>query len=284
MAPCSSSADFDEDEYGSTSTTPFGRSATSAFGFSFGGSGQDSPILVTPVADRHERFFTSHSRMDSVTSDDSMHSVTTRMSKPFHSSSSSIATSASAFSKKPSFASIRNAFKSGKSNNHNYSETPPLPPIEQYGDPMLKHPFNRSTSSLNQTSKNAISAASPPFRPPTPSSRAQRIKQHGKSQHSQTGSFFYTSDGGSDYGHGYPSSPPPVPRMPNAFGHNIRSETPPTDYEEDKIVVDPKTPSDYALHAVFMRFAQIADSKIENFLQQNFVRPFLRNISFSPAH
>ncbi|KAG6879009.1 hypothetical protein C0992_005899 [Termitomyces sp. T32_za158] len=261
-------ADFDEDDYGSTSTTPFGRSTTSAFGFSFGGSGQDSPVLVTPVADRHERFFTSHSRMDSVTSDDSMHSVTTRMSKPFHSSSSSIATSASAFSKKPSFASIRNAFKSGK-NNH--IETPPLPSIEQYGDSVLKNPFNRSTSSLNYTSKNIISAASSPFRPSTPSSKAQRPKQHGKSQHSQTGSIFYTSDGGSDYGHGYSSSPPPVPRMPNAFGQNGRSETPPTDYEEDKIVVDPKTPSDYALHAVFMRFARIADSKIEKFLRQQFV-------------
>ncbi|KAG6873883.1 hypothetical protein C0995_009662 [Termitomyces sp. Mi166 len=259
--------DFDDDDYGTTTTTattPFGRSAGSAFGFGFGGSGQDSPTLVTPVAERHERsFFPSHSRMDSVTSEDSTYSAATRHTgKQFHSSSSSIATSATAFSKKPSFASIRNAFKSGMSNIINH-ETPPLPSIE-HGYPVLKNPFNRSTSSLNQTTKNA---ASPPFRPPTPSSRAQRLRQHGKSQHSQTGSIFHTSDGGSDHGYGHPSSPPPVPRVPNAYA---RSDTPPIDYEEDKVVMDPKTPSDYALHAVFMRFATIADSKIETFLQQPF--------------
>ncbi|KAH0581896.1 hypothetical protein H2248_011576 [Termitomyces sp. 'cryptogamus'] len=262
--------DFDDDDYGSTSTTPFGRSATSAFSFGFGNSGQDSPTLVAPLADRHERsFFPSHSRMDSVTSEDSSQSVTMRTSKPFHSSTSSIATSGSAFSKKPSFASIRNAFKSGKSNNNN-NETPPMPSLE-HSYPVLKNPFNRSTSSLNQTSKNAINTASPPFRAATPSSRTQRSKQHGKSQHSQTGSIFYASDGGSDYGHGvYSSSPPPVPRVPNAFGQNARSETPPTDYEEEKIVMDPKTPSDYALHAVFIQFATIADGKIEKFLRRSF--------------
>ncbi|KAG6909916.1 hypothetical protein DXG01_014436 [Tephrocybe rancida] len=267
--------DFDDDDFGQvpSTTTPFGRSATSAFGFGggFGGSGQDSPTIATPLADRGERsFFPSHSRVDSVASEDSAHSGTTRYtSKPFHSSQSSIATSASAFSKKPSFASIRNAFKSGKNNN----DAPPLPSLDHYPYPVLKNPFNRSTSSLNQspnTSRSVISTASPPFRPPTPSSRAQRSKQHGKSQHSQTGSIFHASDGGSDYGHGYSSSPPPVPRMPNAFGQNLRSETPPTDYDEDKIVVDPKTPSDYALHAVFMSFATIADSKITIFLRQPF--------------
>ncbi|KAG6820914.1 hypothetical protein H0H93_009688 [Arthromyces matolae] len=263
--------DFADDDYGSSSTTTaFGRSGTSAFGFGnpFGGSGQDSPTVATPVVERNERsFFPSHSRMDSGASEDSAHSGTTRYtSKPFHSSSSSIATSASAFSKKPSFASIRNAFKSGKSSN----DTPPVPSIE-YAYPALKNPFNRSTSSLSQTPntpRTAINTASPSFRPPTPSTRGQRSKQHAKSQHSQTGSIFYTSDGGSDLGHGFSSSsPPPVPRVPNGFGQNSRSDTPPTDYEEEKIVVDPKTPSDYALHAVFMRFATIADSKIEAFLR-----------------
>ncbi|KAG5645502.1 hypothetical protein DXG03_005912 [Asterophora parasitica] len=274
--------DFDDDEF-SSAPTPFGRSATSAFGFGSGGgggfssSGLDSPTLATPLADRGERsFFPSHSRMDSVASEDSAHSGTTRYtSKPFHSSSSSIATSGgvSAFSKKPSFASIRNAFKSGKNN-----DPPPVPSLDHHPYPVLKNPFNRSTSSLNQSpnaSRSALNIASPPFpRPPTPGSNARSTrgsKHHtsGRSHHSQTGSIFHASDGGSDYGHGYSSSPPPVPRVPNAFGQLNRSDTPPiSDFEEDKIVMDPKTPSDYALHAIFMRFATSAESKIEKFLQQ----------------
>ena len=72
------------------------------------------------------------------------------------------------------------------------------------------------------------------------------------------------SDAGSDYGHGY-FSPPPVPRVPGAF----RSETPPqSDFEDDKVVMDPKTPSDYALHAIFIRFASQAEGKIDSYLRQ----------------
>jgi hypothetical protein len=35
--------------------------------------------------------------------------------------------------------------------------------------------------------------------------------------------------------------------------------------------MDPKTPSDYALHAVFMRFASSAEIKIDTFLRQSLV-------------
>ncbi|KAF8067774.1 cell morphogenesis N-terminal-domain-containing protein [Lyophyllum atratum] len=266
--------DFDDEEF-SSAPTPFGRSATSAFGFGggFSSSGLDSPTLTTPVADRGERsFFPSHSRVDSVASEDSANSATTRYtSKPFHSSQSSIATSGGgAFSKKTSFASIRNAFKSAKN-----SDPPPVPSLDHQSYPVLKNPFNRSTSSLTQSPNNSrgvLNVGSPPFRPPTPGSnvRATPKSRHtpGKSHHSQTGSIFHASDGGSDYGHGYSSSPPPVPRVPNAFGQMSRSDTPPiSDFEEDKVVMDPKTPSDYALHAVFMRFATTAESKIETFLR-----------------
>ncbi|KAG5637178.1 hypothetical protein H0H81_005477 [Sphagnurus paluster] len=267
--------DFDDDEF-SSAPTPFGRSATTPFGFGggFGSAGQDSPV-VTPIADRGERsFFPSHSRVDSVASEDSTHSGTTRyISKSFHSSQTSITavSTGSAFTKKPSFASIRNAFKSGKNN-----DPPPLPPLDQHAYPVLKNPFNRSTSSLNQsqnTPRGPSNATSPPFqRPPTPgsSARTNRGKQHtpGKSNHSQTGSIFHYSDGSSDHGH-YSSSPPPVPRVPMPFGQMSRSDTPPVlDFDDEKVVVDPKTPSDYALHAVFMRFATSAENKIETFLQQ----------------
>ncbi|RDB30372.1 Cell morphogenesis protein PAG1 [Hypsizygus marmoreus] len=273
--------DFGDDDYNSA-PTPFGRSAGGAFGFGggFSSSGLDSPILTTPIADRGERsYFSSHSRVDSVASEDSISSATTRYtSKPFaHSSQSSIATTSTAFSKKPSFASIRNAFKSGK-----HVEPPPVPSLDHHVYPVLKNPFNRSTSSLNHSSPvlsrsqmGTTNTPSSPFpRPPTPGSIARnttKSRHHtpAKSHQSQTGSIFHTSDGGSDYGHGYSSSPPPVPRMPNAFGPVHRSDTPPiSDFEDDKIVIDPKTPSDYALHAVFMRFAASAESKIEMLLRQ----------------
>lgn len=272
--------DFDDEEF-SSAPTPFGRSAGGAFGFGgFGSSGLDSPTLTTPLADRGERsFFPSHSRVDSVASEDSVNSGTTRYtSKPFaHSSQSSIATTSTAFSKKPSFASIRNAFK--KSN-----DPPPVPSLDHHPYPVLKNPFNRSTSSLSHVSPvttrspHTTNIASPPFpRSQTPSSAARpttKSKHHApaKSHHSQTGSIFHASDGGSDYGNPYSSSPPPVPRVPNAFGHAHRSETPPTsDFEDDKIVMNPKTPSDYALHAVFMRFATSCENKIEKFLRQGLV-------------
>lgn len=45
-----------------------------------------------------------------------------------------------------------------------------------------------------------------------------------------------------------------------------------SDFDDDKIVVDPKTPSDYALHAVFIRFASSAESKIDAFLKHPLVR------------
>ena len=41
--------------------------------------------------------------------------------------------------------------------------------------------------------------------------------------------------------------------------------------EEDKVEVDPRTPAEYALHAVFMRFATAAEHKIGKFLKQPLV-------------
>ncbi|KAF8156931.1 cell morphogenesis N-terminal-domain-containing protein [Crassisporium funariophilum] len=289
--------DFDDDDLRST-PTPFGRSAFGFGGGGFGGStpGLDSPSsTTTPLSgfQNAERSYFSHTRGDSSTSIDSAGSATTRYaskpSTPFsHSAQPSVATGSSAFSKKPSFASIRNAFKSGKSNN----DAPPVPQLDYSPSPypILKNPFNRSTSSLNQnhagpsnsrgistTPTSAVSTSYP--RPPTPGStdskfgRALSMKPRGhgytKSQHSQSGSIFHASDGGSDYGHHHIPSPPPVPRVPTAFGNMYRDDTPPLqDFEEDKVVMDPKTPADYALHAIFIRFATSAEEKIDFFLRQ----------------
>ncbi|KAF8886530.1 cell morphogenesis N-terminal-domain-containing protein [Infundibulicybe gibba] len=274
--------DLDDAELGPAST-PFGRAGAHAFGFGAmgggSGSGQDSPTIMTPNADRGERnYFPSHSRVDSAASEDSVQSVTTRYNTTKstthfgHSSSSSIATGSTAFTKKPSFASIRNAFKKT-------IDPPPVPHLDHQPYPILKNPFNRSTSSLNHISPVTARGPGSPFpRPPTPGSNEKhgrgtpsKSKSHGKSHHSQSGSIFQASEIASEYGFGhvYSSSPPPVPRVPNAFGLVQRSETPPgMDLDDDKVVMDPKTPSDYALHAVFIQFATSAEGKIETFLHQ----------------
>ncbi|KAI0754921.1 cell morphogenesis N-terminal-domain-containing protein [Daedaleopsis nitida] len=259
----------DDDEYRSTPLFGGRGQQTSLWGSS--NSGLDSPTILTPQAG-NERVGGSyfHSRGDSITSQDSGQSIqlTTRKVKaPFtHSNQSSVATtSSSPFTKKSSFASLRNAFKSNK-----FSDAPPLPPLDHQEYPALKNPFNRSTSSLVQhppapQRAQTMNASPPQFRPSTPGgdgrSRTPRLKEHqyGRSQHSHSGSIFHASDNGSDVGFSYPysSSPPPVPPMPNAVSSDI----------EEKITLDPRTPSDYALHAIFIRFAASAESHIDEFLR-----------------
>jgi len=275
--------DLTDDDFNLT-PNPFPRAAGGAFGFGSFGHGQDSPISSTPTAFLPERgdrpYF--HSRGDSATSDDSIQSSrpTRKASVPFiHSSQSSIATtSTSPFSKKPSFASLRNAFKSGGK----AIDPPPLPPLDY-----ASSPFNRSNSSLGHTShslRRGPENPSPPYpRPPTPgssegkvSNRLTRSKGHvpGRSGHSFSSSVFHSSDPGSDHGHGFnfPSSPPPVPPMPNVFSGFPQSESPTLlEPEEDKVEVDPRTPAEYALHAVFIRFASAAEHKIATFLKQPLV-------------
>ncbi|KAJ7741597.1 cell morphogenesis N-terminal-domain-containing protein [Mycena maculata] len=295
--------DFDEEEFNSTPVS-FGRTGGHGLFGGFGGgsnSGQDSPTgAVTPTPGFSERgYLPSHSRGDSVASEDSGHSISTRYtnksSTPFaHSAQSSIA-APSGFGRKTSFASIRAAFKSGGKSN----DAPPVPHIDHQAYPVLKNPFNRSTTSLNHTNltrgpsaaPSSVTTSPPYHRPPTPGSSDGRrppppkSKGHGnaKSHHSQTGSIFHNSDGGSDYGqpHAFSPSPPPVPRVPNAFGPVHRSETP--EFEEDKVVMDPKTPSDYALHAVFIRFATTCETKIDAFLKESFDHEPLLADSMGPG-
>ena len=54
--------------------------------------------------------------------------------------------------------------------------------------------------------------------------------------------------------------------MPNAFGGHADDGSSYSDVE-DKIVLDPRTPSDYALHAIFIRFAASAETHIDEFLR-----------------
>jgi len=64
-----------------------------------------------------------------------------------------------------------------------------------------------------------------------------------------------------------------VPRIPSAYGNLYRDDT-----EDDKVVTDPKTSSDFALRAVFIRFATSAEEKVNAFLRQTFDQePLLDN-------
>ncbi|KAF9235809.1 cell morphogenesis N-terminal-domain-containing protein [Melanogaster broomeanus] len=261
--------EFDDDDFQFT-PTPFGRSA--AFGFG-SASGLESPSTVltpTTAIPTDRAFFGAHARGDSLTSDDSFLDHVPR--RPFaHASQSSIATTAttvttvsstgttstntaaSPFSKKASFASIRNAFKSSSKNN---ADVPPLPSLDlSQAYPILKNPFNRSTSSLahsiNATSQQN-SATTPPYHHP-------RSQTPGESRPSRSASR----------ARGHSNSPPPVPRVPDTL-FTPRSESPIVSEEDfDPNAVSSKSPADYALHAVFIRFATLAEAKIDAFVRES---------------
>ena len=210
-----------------------------------------------------------------------------KVKSPFaHSTQASLATQSnsggSSFAKKTSFASLRNAFSKKSAD-----PAPPMPVLDHQAYPALKNPFNRSTSSLGHLPsiphRHQPSHASPPqFRPSTPASTDSRTRgassksrehAYARSQHSQTGSIFHSSDAGSDGGFGFaPSTPPPLPRKPNAFGGFSAHDESHSIFDiEDKINMDPRTPSDYALHAIFIRFAASGEQHIAEFLRQPLV-------------
>lgn len=293
----------------------FGTPSGHSFGGSFGAAFDESPT-TTPITilDKGERTY-FHTRDDSITSEGSIHSVgvksgsiksgsiksgsiksgslkssiATTPSLVAHSSTSSIATTShSVQSRKSSFASIRNAFK-GKGTD----VPPPLPTLEQHPYPhALKNPvFPRSNSSLAHSSPRGPSFASNggfslPPRPSTPSgdNRGRQVPKRSASLsrtgHSQSGSIFYMSDGGSDSHFAMESSPPPVPKMPNGLMNNS-SNVHPREYihtsshhghdEHKPVLKEPRTPAEYALHAVFTRFVLSADHKVTQYLKSRLV-------------
>ena len=243
-------------------------------------SGQESP--TTSHFGEKNGFNAFHARGDSITSEDSNQSFQYNLSRPpafVHSAHSSVTTANSA-TKKPSFASFKNPFKSGKS-----ADVPPVPQVY----PALRNPFSRSTSSLANPQVHAVrrpsAAASPtPQRPPTPAGHSSesrhmrgpssnaKLRTHvnGRSQYS-----VYTDGGSDSLGHGLPrhSTPPPVPRMPDEYGTPVmRVATPTWSEAEEKLGPEPQTPSDYAFHAIFLRFSTMAEALLQEFLRQDLVK------------
>ena len=72
------------------------------------------------------------------------------------------------------------------------------------------------------------------------------------------------------------SSPPPVPRRPNGISNGQprdHARTPSlTDSDDHQPVLrEPRTPAEYALHAVFTRFVLSADHKVALYLKMRLV-------------
>lgn len=240
------------------------------------------------ASERAERGY-FHSRQDSLASDDSAHSHSASALSAFksqrqavrsvHSSQSSIAagtsvTGASSFSKKPSFASIRNAFKSSAAKDI----PPPVPLIDHQAYPALQNPFKSAVGPSRKGSTTSPVVAQG-TRPPTPNTKTPiKSKVYSRSHHSQSGSIINLSDGGSDNGFAFGtplSSTPPVPKVPTgAFGHRQRSETPPNysdvedDHQRQQVQFEHQTPADFAFHAIFLRFIAAAEPKMESYVKE----------------
>lgn len=187
---------------------------------------------------------------------------------PSSQSSGGTSSSSGVAIKKPSFASIRNAFKVSSSKGHantNNGEPPPMPAMDFYA-------LNRSTSSLG----SALPVSSRGT--PVPMPNGQLSSRTGKTPNGHSYSKSYhtsTPSTSSDLAFAFGGSPPPppLPSFRNRHDHShshftTGRDTPDHAFDDEKIIMNPKTPSDFALHALFMRFATNAETMIETFLRQ----------------
>lgn len=279
---------------------PFGRPQNFQFGGGQAGSGSPGstsglpPPTLLPdqgnLSPSERSYF--HARGDSFaseTSSSSHHkpgsSGSHKLVGPGHTSTSSVATSTFSLpSRKSSFASIRNAFKSGKSTAH---DAPPVPHLDHQSYPVLRNPFSR-TSSARSTAASVIgpatrrrpSAPSPSnvhaqsnSRSPPTSSAQNGIHMRGTSHAAPARHNYSHSDYSpassllhSDHGHG--ALTPPVPRVPNGIRNHKSTVSRSTDSEPS---LEPRTPAEYALHRVFAQFLTSAEDKIRIFLNQSLV-------------
>lgn len=270
---CVSAAFDDDDDFRST-PVPFGRANNfGAFGQGAAfGQGRDSPTM-TPLAlpERTDRPY-FHSREDSGQSFDSEESLkyaAITNGKSFasaHSSQSSLVSTG--VTKKSSFASLRNAFKSSTKSEKVDNYVPPVPQLDTQALPGMSNPFTRSQSSLGYPAppinrRRPSANASPPLPPST------RPVPKGNNSFSGS-SIFHNSDGDSGFGSPRIESPPPMPKMPFARARAPSAAT--EQVQVENVPSEPRTPAEYALHAVFTRFVTAAEQKIELFLKKAKVR------------
>ncbi|KAG8827735.1 Cell morphogenesis protein PAG1 [Serendipita sp. 401] len=230
-----------------------GDESSALFGKQSGFGGFDSPTPTFGSFSQTDRQ-NFHTRADSNASGDSAHSFrfggTSTPTPSFKPSSNAAAHSSSSsvnnFSvpRKPSLASLKNAFRGGGKTDN---DPPPVPPIQD------SFSFsNKQQSSHDRSRQPSISSM-----------------QHGKSfsrtgrpmikQASQSGPVpFFLSDNGSNGSIGGA----PIPRRPVA---RHRATTSTTTQERGA-----NTPSDYALTVIFHRFVTSAEALIDMFLQRSF--------------
>ncbi|KAG8805035.1 Cell morphogenesis protein PAG1, partial [Serendipita sp. 399] len=232
-----------------------GDDSTALFARQAGFGGFDSPTPTFGSFSQADRHYV-HTRADSNASGDSNHSFrfggTSTPTPAFRPSSNAAAHSSSSsvnnFSvpRKPSLASLKNAFRGGGGGKVD-TDAPPVPSIQD------SFSFSsRQQSSHDRSRQPSISSV-----------------QHGKSfsrtgrpmvkQASQSGPApFFLSDNGSNGSIGGA----PIPRRPIA---RHRATTSTSTQERGA-----STPSDYALTVIFHRFVTSAEALIDMFLQRSF--------------
>ncbi|KAF8324255.1 cell morphogenesis N-terminal-domain-containing protein [Cantharellus anzutake] len=301
---------FDDDDFSST-PIPFGRPQGFQFGqgtftSSPVGSTSSTPIQNPDQSNSPVERSYSHARGDSFTSESSSYghgksaqSFSGRNTSLGHVATPSVATSVtSAPSRKSSFASIKSALKGLKTTA---SDAPPVPSLDTSAyPPLLRNPFGRAGSSRNaslpapsNTSRRRPSAPSPSpsnagassrsvniFAPQSIHSRAKssmpvsasRALQSQPIDHSPSSSVAHSHSEIDSGGH-TASHLPIISQRPFNQGPPRAAAQHPS-YPEPSPEVEPRTPAEYALHAVFVQFVTISEQKIQSLLQETLVSTF----------
>jgi hypothetical protein len=264
--------DFDDGDEHAPTPTQFVRSNGA-----FGGFDSPTPSSAFGGGGSTDRTY-HHSREDSIASIDSSFSsfkftapqqrngsASTVALTSVHTSNSSVTTNhISLPSRKPSFASLRNAFKSlpGKAAD---ADAPPVPTIDPQAYPALRNPFQRSEAGAAKPGQHQNGRRPSLGKPenhvkgaPTPSRSVfgRRPSQSGAAA-------FFQGNSSSDTSLALPGTPP-VPRIPGSvLRHKMSSSLAASDGAHDY-----NTPAVHALHVVFGRFVDAAERMLDVVLGQ----------------
>ena len=260
----------DGDDYAPT-PTQFGRSnaafggfdsptPSSAFG---GGGGSTDRTYFHDRDDSRASIDSSISSFKFTTPQQRNGSASTVALTSIHTSNSSVTTNHFPLpSRKSSFASLRNAFKSGKTTD---VDAPPVPMIDPQAYPALRNPFQRSEAGATKPGQHHHGRKA----------SLGKMENHAKGastanrtvfgrQISQSGAgAFFMGNNGSDASLALPGTPP-VPRIPGSvLRHKISSSLAASDGAHEY-----NTPAVHALHVVFGRFVDAAERMLDVVLGQ----------------
>lgn len=298
---------LDEDDDFANTPIPFGRPQNFQFGqqpFSSSPSSNSSSALQQNWELNSGLPESFHARGDSFASESSSFGHTKppssfnppKSSSSGHAATPSNTTTYSTPSRKSSFASIKNAFKTGKLLAQ---EPPPVPPLES--NAVLRNPFNRAASARPyatpaQASQSSIAMARrrpsvPVTSTPYQTSRSPQLSTsvspiaHARGTSNLSGPAGAARKGSrgalnhspaSSVAHSDPDHPmnnalssTPIPRIPNAS--SIFHRPAPSFVSDTSPEVEPSTPAEYALNVVLTHFVTNAERRIERLLQDRLV-------------